>query len=287
MSESSSLQKALDAVQLVALRGELRIRDFGEALLLPRSTAHRLATSLVKVRLLEVHKRADGDVYSIGRFIEELKSGQLSWQSLVQHAREPMSALRDQTGETVGLHVLYAERRVLLDQVVSQHSHRWVYNHQMVPRPLRAGAAAKMLLALLPEADRERLIKRDQPAQSTKAAAARSSKNFARELAQICELGVSMSAEEVNPGVASIAVPVIRDTRKGQPLTVLSVAAPSVRLTSQAMEAMLPMMRRTAQQIASAVSHSNPVETSASGRRPATAARSLRAASRKAVLQEE
>jgi DNA-binding IclR family transcriptional regulator len=282
MSESSSLQKALDAVQLVALRGELRIRDFGEALLLPRSTAHRLASSLVKVRLLEVHRRPEGDVYSIGRLIGELNSGQLSWQSLVQDAREPMTALRDQTGETVGLHVLYAERRVLLDQVVSAHSHRWVYNHQMVPMPLRGGAAAKMLLALLPEADMERLVRRDQ----TKAAAGRTFKNLARALAEIRELDVSTSAEEVNPGVASIAVPVIRDTHKGQPLTVLSIAAPSVRLTSEAMAAMLPMMRRTARQIASAVSGSPGRETQASTRR-ATPASSSRVASRKASLQEE
>jgi IclR family acetate operon transcriptional repressor len=284
MSESSSLQKALDAVQLAALRGELRIRDFGEALGLPRSTTHRLIASLVKVRLLAVHKRTDGDMYSVGRLVEELNAGQLSWQSLVQHAREPMLALRDQVGETVGLHVLYAERRVLLHQVVSRHSHRWVYNHEMVPRPLSGGAAAKMLLALLPASDMERLVALHHPASSTKAGAKRGAKSFLRGIEQIRECDVSTSAEEVNPGVASIAVPVIRDTRHGQPLTVLSMAAPSVRLTADVMATMLPMMRRTAQQIVSAVSGATRGAPGSTARRSAGAG-VARSASRNTELQ--
>ncbi|WP_345250660.1 IclR family transcriptional regulator [Pigmentiphaga soli] len=242
------MQKALDAVSLVALRGELTVREIGEALGLPRSTAHRLVGSLVKVRLLEPHRAPDGDVYAVGKLIEELNAGQLSWRSLLQQARAPMEALRDQTGETVGLHVLYAERRVLLAQEISQHPHRWVYDNLMVPMPLHGGAAAKMLLALLPDADMERLAARDYRPNASSGALA----DFVGRLRDIRQSDVSVTADEVNPGVASIAVPVIRDTRYGHPLAVLSLAAPSIRLNAEAIDKLQPMMRRTAQQIAQA-----------------------------------
>ncbi|ODU62628.1 MAG: hypothetical protein ABT05_07355 [Lautropia sp. SCN 66-9] len=256
MSEASSLQKAMDMVTLAALRGELTVREFGEAMSLPKSTAHRLVASLVKLRLLSVHRGPEGDVYSVGRLVEELSAGQLSWRSLLHHARAPMAAARDETGETVGLHVLYAERRVLLEQAVSQHPHRWVYNNQMVPMPLRAGAAAKMLLAMLPPADMERIAARDHRVGKTKAEAQRALKAYLRDLQQVRDNDASRTADEINPGIASIAVPVIRDTRHGHPLAVLSLAGPSVRLTHAVQEKALPQMRRAAQQIAQAASAS-------------------------------
>ena len=73
-----------------------------------------------------------------------------------------------------------------------------------------------------------------------------------RSLRDIRARDLSVSSDEVNPGVASIAVPVIRDIRYGHPLAVLSLAAPSIRLTEEAIERMLPMLRRTAQSIAQA-----------------------------------
>ncbi|HMN78781.1 MAG TPA: IclR family transcriptional regulator [Burkholderiaceae bacterium] len=250
MSEPSSLQKALDVVSLVALHGELTVREIGEALGLPKSTAHRLVNSLLKVRLLEAQRVPDGDVYAVGKLIEELNAGQLSWRSLLQTARGPLEALRDQSGETVGLHMLYSERRVLLTQAVSERPHRWVYNNVMVPMPLHGGAAARMLLAMLPDADMERLAARDQRpgAGNPREALAR----FIESLREVRARDLSVTSDEINPGVSSIVVPVIRDTRHGHPLAVLSLAAPSIRMTPEAIERLLPMLRRTSQVIAQA-----------------------------------
>ena len=243
------LRKALDAVQLVALRGELTVREIGEVMGMPKSTAHRLVANLVEVRLLQAHRGADGDVFALGTLMHELAGGQLFWRTLVQHAQPQMLAVRDDTEETVGLHVLFAERRLLVEQVVSHHPHRWVYNNHMVPMPLHAGAAAKMLLAMLPEQDMRRLAKRDHPLAVAKGRP-RDLDGFLQDLSEIRRRSYSLSSHEVNPGISSIAVPVIGDASSGYPLAVMSLAGPSIRFTEKAMKRSLQRLRRAAAAIA-------------------------------------
>jgi IclR family transcriptional regulator, acetate operon repressor len=247
------LRKALDAVQLVALKGELSIREIGSAMGLPKSTAHRLVTSLVEVRLLEPHRTPEGDVYAVGPLIGQLSGGGILWRSLERHAHPELTALRDETGETVGIHILYGESRVLLDQVVSHHEHRWVYNNQLVPMPLYAGAAAKMLLAILPEAEMLRIVKRNLKANERKAPGSPKLHELVEQLAVIRRQRYSVSSEEVNAGINSIAVPV---TGAGNelPLSVISLAAPSIRLDEQAIKRCVRRMRQAALAIAERLS---------------------------------
>ncbi|MGE0800335.1 MAG: IclR family transcriptional regulator [Lautropia sp.] len=247
------MKKALSAVQLVALRGELTIREIGATLGIPKSTAHRLVSSLVDVRLLEAHRRPEGDVYVLGRLIGELSGGHYFWRPIVQHARPELTALRDELGETFGIHVLFGECRVLLDQCVSEHPHRWVYDHQMVPRPLYAGAAAKMLLALLEEKDVLRLIRQSRASPGSRGQGFPEPDALIRNLREIRRLCYSRSSEEINPGINSLSVPVIARAQGHLPLTVISMAGPSIRLTDKVMARCLPRMVRAAARIAGAL----------------------------------
>jgi DNA-binding IclR family transcriptional regulator len=203
------------------------------------------------VRLLESHRSANGDVFGLGTLIKELSGGQLFWRPLVQCARPELTAVRDETGETVGLHVLYAERRVLVDQVVSNHELRWVYGNHMVPMPLYAGAAAKMLLALLPEPDMLRLAKRGLLSTAAKASAGgpRTLQELAAKIERVREQRYSLSSEEINPGINSIAVPVTEDTRRGLPVTVISLAGPTARMTDKVTNRHLKRMLAAARTI--------------------------------------
>jgi IclR family transcriptional regulator, acetate operon repressor len=245
----SQLRKALDVVQLVALRRELTVREIGEAMRLPKSTAHRLVANLVDVRLLEAHPGPDGDVFALGTLTHDLTGGQTSWRTLAQHARAEMQAVRDQTGETVGLHILFGDRRLLVDQAVSRHEHRWVYNNQMVPMPMYAGAAAKMLLATLPDSEMHRLAGRDHTQAVAKGRRGRNLDDFLVELREIRRRGFSSTSDEVNPGIASIAVP-IADTGGGYPPAALSLAGPSVRFTDKAVKRSLLKLRQAAKTVA-------------------------------------
>jgi DNA-binding IclR family transcriptional regulator len=246
---ANQLRKALEVVQLVALRRELTVREIGEAMRLPKSTAHRLVANLVDVRLLEAHRGPDGDVFVLGTLMHDLTGGQTSWRTLAQRARAEMQAVRDHTGETVGLHILFGDRRLLVDQAVSRHEHRWVYNNQMVPMPMYAGAAAKMLLAMLPDAEMRRLAERDHARAVANGRRSRDLEDFLQELLEIRQRGFSSTSDEVNPGIASIAVP-IADVGGGCPLATLSLAGPSVRFTAQAAKRSLEKLRQAAKTVA-------------------------------------
>lgn len=245
------LRRAIDAVKLVALRGEISLREIGALMGLPRSTTHRLVTHLVDVRLLESHRGAGGDVFSLGPLIKELSGGQFFWRPLVQIARPELSAVRDETGETVGLHVLYAERRVLVDQVVSNHELRWVYGNQMVPMPLYGGAAAKMLLALLPDDEMLRVAKRGLLSVAAKASARgpRALQELVSAIHEVRTRGYSLSSEEVNPGINSISVPVVHEARRDLPIAVISLAAPTSRMSDKVIGRHLKRMLAAAQTV--------------------------------------
>ena len=253
---ANQLRKALDVVQLVALRRELTVREISEAMRLPKSTAHRLVASLVDVRLLEPHRGPDGDVFVLGTLMHDLTGGQTSWRTLAQRARAEMQAVRDQTGETVGLHILFGDRRLLVDQAVSRHEHRWVYNNQLVPMPMYAGAAAKMLLAMLPDAEMRRLAARDHAQAVAKGRRSRDLDDFLKELLEVRRRGFSSTSDEVNPGIASIAVP-IADAGAGYPPASLSLAGPSVRFTEKAVKRSLQKLRQAAKTVADDLQLSN------------------------------
>jgi DNA-binding IclR family transcriptional regulator len=93
---------------------------------------------------------------------------------------------------------MQAERRVLLDQGESAQELRWVFSNSLVPMPLHAGAA-KMLLALLPDADVQRIVKRDDLVSYTHR---QPGGTDARSPADPCT-GLLGFDEEVSPGIVS------------------------------------------------------------------------------------
>jgi len=253
MSDSPMLKKGLEAVQIVALRGEVSARELATAMGLPKSSAHRLLTNLLNVRLLQIVRRADGDYYTVGSLIGELSGAAFMWRPLVQHARAELAAVRDDTGETVAIHMLYGERRVMLDQVVSDHQLRWVYGHHMSPMPLKAGATGKMLLAMLEPDELEAVLRREgfEPQKAGSQAALQA---LHARIDAIRVQGYSISADELNPGITSIAVPVVERQTERLPRAVISLAAPSIRVTDAVCKQYARRLRTAAKRIAASIS---------------------------------
>ena len=247
-----NLRVMVDALQLFALRDALTVKDLSLALKMPRSSSHRLAASLLAMRFIE--KVDANGAYALGPLVGELAGGTFTWRVLVAQSRPEMEALRDSSGETVALHVMQAERRVLLDQVESAQELRWVFSNPLVPMPLHAGAAAKMLLALLPDADVHRIVKRDDLVAYTDRTP-RSLAGLMRELQQIRAQGYSASLEEVSPGIVSLAVPVVRTPFAGQPLAVMNLTGPAVRLPEKRLKSLLPSLQKAARRATARLEH--------------------------------
>jgi IclR family acetate operon transcriptional repressor len=239
----SPLRKAVDVLQVVAGREGISARDIAAVLGLPKSTAHRMVLALVDVGFLQ--RSAGGEGFSLGPLIGELAGGQLKEKALMQIARPQMVALRDRCGETVGLHVIQRDRRVLLDQAESRYEHRWVYSNPGVPMPLHAGAASKMLLALLSEREAEGMLRHDDLVAFTMNTP-QASDGLLSELGRIRNRGYAISLQEVTPGISSIAVPIPTDPLNFPRFAVMTVTGPRVRLSERALRGLLPQLREAA-----------------------------------------
>lgn len=237
-----TISKALDVLGLIATGEAVTARDVALRLRLARSTTHRMLAEMLALRLLQ----REGPRFTIGPRISELAGGRVGYRRLVDVARPEMLALRDRSRETVGLHVLEGGRRVLLFQAESTHEHRWVYTNAGQGMPLHAGAASKMLLAMLPEAESAGLVPRTGLrafTPSTPRDPARLRSDVRRARRDQC----AVSLAEVTPGIASIAVPVA--TGDEGPRAVLTVTGPLVRLTPPALRRIQPVLEETAARI--------------------------------------
>jgi DNA-binding IclR family transcriptional regulator len=258
----NSLRKIVDVLQAVAAKSGISAREIAQATGIPKSTAHRTAVALADVGLLQ--RSAGGDGFVIGDLVGKLAGGggRGQEQRLLDVAKPIMAGLRDRCGETVGLHVIQHDRRLLLDQAESRHEHRWVYSNVGVPMPLHAGAASKMLLALYPEEEAKRVLRRSALAAFT-ATTPRASDALVQELRRIRAQGYALSIEEVTPGISSIAVPIATDPSTQPVFATMTITGPSARLSERVLKGMLPALRAAA--AACSTTHDQP--RAAAGRR--------------------
>jgi DNA-binding IclR family transcriptional regulator len=239
----STLKKAVQALHVVTTRGSVTPKELTDVLRLSKSAAYRLIQSMTDLHLLV--RTADG--FALGPLIGDLAGGPAKLEELLNVACPHMAALRDGCGETVGLNVLQAGQRIVLGQEVSRHEHHWAFKNVRVPRPPHAGASAKMLLAQLPDAATEALLKSIGLTLLTPNTP-HNRKALLRELQRIRAQGYALSLQEVEPGVASVAVPIDIDTNRDMPAA-LSVTGPRQRLSESVLKALVPQVRAAAAKI--------------------------------------
>ncbi len=205
---SSSLQAGLAILNCFsAQKPVLGIAKLADELNMSRSTTHRYASTLVALGYLEQdHARR----YRLAPRVADMGMSVLDSMALRGKAREPLRALREQTGRTASLAVLDGTQIRYVDR-----RRGWRRGQHAVDLDLGAGARlpaqctamGKVLLANLPDRERERLIgeleltKRGPKSISSK-------KALRAELQQVSEDGIALGDEELAAGVRTIAAPV-------------------------------------------------------------------------------
>lgn len=148
-------------------------------------------------------------------------------------------------GESCNLGVLNGSRVVYIDRVEC----RWPLRSQLYPgatAPVHCTGIGKLLLAHLPERDRDRLVdaldleKRTERTISSAGA-------LRRHLAQIRDCGYAVNDQEHMVGMIALAVPV-RD-REGRILAGLAMEAPAPRLDLDGARRLIPKLARVAAEI--------------------------------------
>jgi IclR family pca regulon transcriptional regulator len=205
---SSSLQAGLAILNCFsAQKPVLGIAKLADELNMSRSTTHRYASTLVALGYLEQdHARR----YRLAPRVADMGMSVLDSMALRGKAREPLRELREQTGRTASLAVLDGTQIRYVDR-----RRGWRRGQHAVDLDLGAGARlpaqctamGKVLLASLPDREREQLIgeleltKRGPKSITSK-------KALRAELQQVREDGLAFGDEELAPGVRTIAAPV-------------------------------------------------------------------------------
>jgi IclR family transcriptional regulator, acetate operon repressor len=193
---------------------------------LSTSTAYRMLTSLVENGVLY---QVPGRIYQLGPLFLQLASTAMADSDLHTTALPIMTELRDRTDETVGLHILLPNlNRLVFSQVESRQPLRRTYTELGQQIPLYLGAPGKVMLAHLPEADREVVLAR--PMSKVTPTTIVDIPALREALDAIAELGYSTSLGERVIGVRTVAAPIYNQVERVT--ACLSISGPESRMSN-------------------------------------------------------
>ncbi|MDA8330616.1 MAG: IclR family transcriptional regulator [Candidatus Dormibacteraeota bacterium] len=221
----SSIDRALDALELVAGGHELKLTDVAKELGVSRATAFRLLVNLERRDYVE--HDAQRHVYYVGRRLSALASDAED-RTVVVLAKPGMNQLRQFVGETVNLAVLRHNELVYATVLDVERSLRLAARVGSVA-PLHATALGKAVLATLSD-ERAMELAGDEPYKKFTSNTLTFAVDLLSELACIRERGFAVDREEAEVGATCIAAALKRSD--GQAVGAISVSGPTARMTS-------------------------------------------------------
>lgn len=220
----------------------LTVTQVAEAISVSRAAARRFLLTLVDLGYLE----ADGNAYRQTPRVLDIGASYLSGLTLPQVARPHLAQLAAELSETTALCVLDDQDILYVERISNPRLHSM--NVSIGNRlPAWATSMGRVLVAELPEAAREEFLNNARLRNYTSKTVSGIAELRA-ELETVRAQGWSLVAQELDEGLRGLAVPVYRGA---QLLGALNVSVQPGRIGSASItEEMLPLMRRTAQDIA-------------------------------------
>lgn len=215
-----------------------------EALALPKQTVHRIVTQLQMAGLL-IREPGTRRV-QLGARITRFATHALMNGYANRERHAILRGLVEDIGETCNLTALAGSDVVYLDRVETA----WPLRVMLAPGshvPLHATASGKLLLALLPKAQRERLLG-VLPLRPLTSNTIVDVRRLTRELEETRRRRIGINRNEHLSGLIAVAVPVMLDRRRA--CAAVAVQAPVGRMTLEQLLARVPRMRAAADAIA-------------------------------------
>jgi len=201
---------------------------------LPKTTVVRLLSTLEALGLVA---QAAESTYTVGPvFLRWVKLADSLWEVSVE-AREVMSRLVDECGETVNVYIRRDLTRVCIAQVEGTTTVRSVVEVG-VPYPLSAGASAQVLLGDATGSDVLLALTEDS---------AISLDSLAREVAGVREAGFAVTHGQRELGASAVAAPIVG--HDGRILAALSASGPTSRFTADRVGAYVDAVTAAAREI--------------------------------------
>ncbi|MGB9885691.1 MAG: IclR family transcriptional regulator [Moorellales bacterium] len=238
--EITAIRKAVKVLKAFARGGaELSLKQIADLSGLPKSTVHRIVQTLMLDGLVQHNPRSDRFCLT-GELVAIALKG-LGRRDMVDAAAPLMRELAEVTGETVSLNVAAGLERVCIYRVEgSRPITRTVALGEQ--GPLYCGAAGKILLAGLSDAEVQKVIDRGLEPQCKNTIT--DPERLWEEVRRIRERGYATSVEERFANSASVGAPV-RDC-SGQTIAALTVAMPADRFTKEVVEDLIGRVKAQA-----------------------------------------
>jgi DNA-binding IclR family transcriptional regulator len=236
--------RVIDILEVTAAsRDGVPLKDLSLRVETPKSSLLPLLRTLSARGYLEQGRAGE---YRLGRRALELAVGSQGRRDLVEVARPALDALMRRTGESAFLTALTADATavVFIDVVESEELIRYTVTVGQ-RSPVHATASGKAILGVLPDAEREEILrtlplKRYTDRTLTTLPALRASLDDARSS------GVCVSVDEIVRGAAGIAVPVYG--RDGRVAGACAVGGPTERMRPR-MRQLVGDVKATAREI--------------------------------------
>ena len=237
-----ALERGMRILELLSEHPEGLHMSEMESLKLPVASLYRMLVTLVSLGYV-VHEA--NERYRLGRKLLSLGYRSVDDSSLVEKALGPMRELRNRTGETVMLGVLYGAEGAVIESVKSIRpvcvSVRIGHHY-----PLHTAAPAKAMLAFLPESERISILQKIPYTRFTDATI-RSAEELARELAEIRQSGIAYDRGEELRELRCVGSPVLNAA--GYPAAAVWIGGPESRLDRNTLKKYGILVRETAERI--------------------------------------
>lgn len=228
----------LDA--LASADGPLSLRDIANCVGLPRSTCHRLLTTMQS--LSYVRFESDSREWHVGRQAFSVGSAFLRARNLGSISRPMMKLLSTQIQETVNLSRIENGKLTYFEQATSKQPVMSFARPGAVAPP-HTTAAGKAILAHLPLSEQEKALDTIELRPKT----TRSIQEVGSLLSDLHESrdrGFAIDNEENCVGIRCIAVPIFDET--GRPCAALSVSGGINRIPRERFEALATALQAKA-----------------------------------------
>jgi DNA-binding IclR family transcriptional regulator len=220
----------------------LGVTTLSEQLDLHKSTVSRLLTTLQQEGFVE--QNPETGKYRLGLELVTLAGIVLDSIDLRQVALPYVSALAQETQETVNIVVLSGNECMNIGGAASPKPIQYIGR---IGRrtPAHCTSAGKVLLAYLAAEERQQILPEELPRFTDKTIVDRQALETA--LAQIREQGYAITHEEHQEGLSAAAAPIYDHT--GRVIAALTVSGPTYRIGPGEIEALVPSLQETAQNI--------------------------------------
>lgn len=239
VASSKSLQKAMRILIHLGEHGpEVSLTQLSSCLALNKSTVYRLLGAMQKFHLIEQNPL--NQKYRLGLKFHELGARALHARSLQSEARPFLIELAQRSKETVSLAVPGAGGIICLDRIDSPSSILTVRTLIGERFPAHCTAAAKAILAWLPQREAYNILFRNGMKLYTPLTI-----GSLRKLKVALDLtrrqGYATDHEELEKGLSGIAAPILY--KESRIIAALGMAGPTLRFVGPDLAAKIPLIK--------------------------------------------